>query len=356
MRVMLNAYIQGNLGDDLMIMELCERYPQTHFYLTGKSCYESTFSKIANIHYIKNDTRIHRLIGGALRRLLGNQLAGYREFKLLTGRYDYFIYIGGSMFIEADYLGKEQHDGLWLKKTPYIVGCNFGPYKNEAFYRYYLEAFSHLPGITTREERTKKLFEKNCRIEAAPDVVFGRKPKYCVSAGDEVIISVVAPGAKIIGEEQYGHLLCSIVNIVSQKQLKPVLVSFCKQEGDEEIISRIIDQVNVPCEHLYYSGKNLDEIEKRIAAANCVIAGRFHSMILAFIYQKKCLPIVYSPKMTHVLNDINFYGYTYELAESADFSFESLDAFLDNEDYFIIDPEYLKRAKKQFVFVDEALS
>ena len=356
MRVLLNAYLQGNLGDDLMIMELCERYTQTHFYLVGKACYESTFGKIANIHYIKNDTRIHRWIGGVLRRLLRNQLSGYREFKLLTGRYDYCIYIGGSMFIEADYPGKEQHDRLWLKKRPYIVGCNFGPYKNDAFYRYYSEAFSKLPGITTREEKTKKLFEKNCRIEVAPDVVFGRKPRYCVSAGDEVIISVVASGAKIIGEEQYVNLICNMVRMASAKKLKPVLVSFCKQEGDETIISRVISRVNVACDQLNYSGNNINEIENRIANANCVIAGRFHSMILAFLYQKKCLPIIYSPKMMHVLDDINFYGYTYELADRTEFSLESLENFLDDDDYFVIEQDYLERAKKQFVFVDEALS
>ena len=79
-------------------------------------------------------------------------------------------------------------------------------------------------------------------------------------------------------------------------------------------------------------------------------------MILAFLYQKKCLPIIYSPKMMHVLDDINFYGYTYELADRTEFSLESLENFLDDDDYFVIEQDYLERAKKQFVFVDEALS
>ena len=78
-------------------------------------------------------------------------------------------------------------------------------------------------------------------------------------------------------------------------------------------------------------------------------------MILALVYRKKCLPIVYSPKMTHVLDDIEFYGYTYRLGAKEDFDVKRFESFLRDNEYYVINSEYLELAKKQFIYLDKIL-
>ncbi|MEI3326743.1 MAG: polysaccharide pyruvyl transferase family protein [Thomasclavelia sp.] len=55
--------------------------------------------------------------------------------------------------------------------------------------------------------------------------------------------------------------------------------------------------------YLYYTDTDLEGILNCIGSAEIVIATRFHAMILGWCMGKKTLPIVYSSKMTHVLEE-----------------------------------------------------
>src|SRR5690606_25270580 len=45
-----------------------------------------------------------------------------------------------------------------------------------------------------------------------------------------------------------------------------------------------------------------------IRKSNSVIASRFHAMILGWVFNKSVFPLVYSKKMTNVMNDVGFNG------------------------------------------------
>jgi len=49
--------------------------------------------------------------------------------------------------------------------------------------------------------------------------------------------------------------------------------------------------------------------------ADFVIAGRYHSMIVSWLFNTKCIPICYSPKMINVINDLNSGSLFYSLEE-----------------------------------------
>lgn len=50
--VFLTAYMACNLGDDLFITILCERYPSVNFYLFCSEPYTVAFKNIKNITVI----------------------------------------------------------------------------------------------------------------------------------------------------------------------------------------------------------------------------------------------------------------------------------------------------------------
>src|SRR5699024_4992683 len=54
-KVMVYAYSQFNLGDDLFIKILCERYPETQFVLYAPKQYKRCFQGMRNIRFFPSD-------------------------------------------------------------------------------------------------------------------------------------------------------------------------------------------------------------------------------------------------------------------------------------------------------------
>lgn len=354
MRVLLKAYLTGNVGDDLMVRILCQRYPTVWFTVVGRERFRDGFADLKNLDYIAGDEILHKVIGGLLRVPLRSNLFGYAEILLLTRQFDAYIILGGSMFIESSATKKKCFaDKLWLKKRPYIVGCNFGPYTSTAFLDFYQQYFSNCKGITTREHSTQQLFNSLSNIKWAPDVVFSLNNKGSnVADNGDVLVSVIGYEKTGIPKTKYLSLLLNILGNIRNEGYTPVLMSFCESEGDEAVIDELLSESNPDTQVIRYSGKNIQEVLVAMQHAHCVVAGRFHAMILAFVYHKRCLPVVYSGKMEHVLTDVGFTDpvcVLYAGNPEADMS------VLKSETYFTIDENYLAKAKEQFYYLDKAL-
>ena len=103
-----------------------------------------------------------------------------------------------------------------------------------------------------------------------------------------------------------------------------VLASFCAEEGDEEGIRKILAAMG--CENdprvriLRYDGTNADELTVAIAESGGGIVTRFHAAILAIAAGRPVLPIIYSDKTKHVLEDLGFEGPMYDLREEGTWS------------------------------------
>ena len=53
-RAFLYAYLQFNLGDDLFVKHLIEKYPNVKFYILADSKYKKIFRKNKNLIVISN--------------------------------------------------------------------------------------------------------------------------------------------------------------------------------------------------------------------------------------------------------------------------------------------------------------
>lgn len=356
MKILVKAYLSGNLGDDLMLSILCNRYPKHTFYVVGHSKYKNAFKDIKNLTYICSNSFFNRIIYLYHRIFLRdgkdciNCISSYMIF-------DQYIIIGGSMFIENDnYKVKMLSDDLWLQKKPYIIGFNFGPYIHSEFLQFYKQKFAKCYGLTTRDMFTFKLFDSLPNITYAPDLVFLTGTQFLdYKPSKEIFISVVGVNRINMSEDQYIDLFVNISQEVNRQGFIPLFVSFCKAEGDEFIIKKICQKINVKYRVLYYNGSNLKGIIQRLYSSQGVIAGRFHAMILSLLYNKRFIPLIYSPKMLTVLKDMQFNGYYHVLDTQNILDIQQLSVLWNKEPFFTISKTYVDNADRQFIYLDNIL-
>ena len=71
-KILLNAYLANNLGDDLFIRIICDRFKNITFYIVESDPYTDIFKTISNIRIcspkdiLKNKFDLEIMIGGSL--------------------------------------------------------------------------------------------------------------------------------------------------------------------------------------------------------------------------------------------------------------------------------------------------
>lgn len=332
MKVFIDAYLFQNLGDDLFVDLLIERYPQVEF-ITYSSFYKSNKPNI-KVYY----NRI-------LNKLIGGENIKYH----LAKKCDYVVYIGGSMFIEgASKPSKILNSNL---KT-YILGSNFGPYQNESYVEMHRNIFKQMQDVCFRDEYSYELFKDVKSVRKATDLVFSLPLQAKEVNECKALISIIdCHGKNEAYKQSYENKMIEIINKLKQDGFKICLMSFCKLQNDEKAIEAICSKVSVD-ETYYYRGNTSEAIAK-INEASFVIGSRFHANILGMLLNKAILPIAYSNKTINILKDINYQGKQINLANIDEFEVNSL----NEEDYtYHVDlSEQIALANQAFEKLDKVL-
>ncbi|MNH92959.1 Polysaccharide pyruvyl transferase [compost metagenome] len=236
--------------------------------------------------------------------------------KDVFNKVDGFVSIGGSIFIQiADNVSLDNEIAYYhlineqMKDKPkYFIGCNFGPYRSEEYLRKYIEIFDNATDICFREKYSFELFKSLNNVRVAPDAVFGMKIDNNHIRSNTVGFSIVPPRDGI-SETGYFNKYAELVKAYQKKGFEVNLFSFCKEEGDENAIESVISllESQVGINRVYYKG-DIDNFLSRYSEMEYMYCGRFHAMILSMLYNQKLLPVVYSNKMTNVLEDIAYRG------------------------------------------------
>ena len=313
-KIMVYAYTKVNLGDDLFIKILCDRYPNVKFRICAPSQYKDIFKNTKNLKCYSSESIFVRIINFIARKLFKN-INFFEKFIALIC--DAGVYIGGSLFIQGE--NWENYMNTYIKpkkiknKPFYLLGANFGPYNDEQFYYKHKEIFKGYTDICFREKYSYDLFRDFDNVRFAEDIIFGYKKKD-TEEKNQVAISVIKPSyrAKL---KEYDSIYYDKVRDIAieyiNNGMKVVFISFCKSEGDEEaikdILGRIPDMYKDKVGKYYYRG-NIDNTVNLLAESKYIVATRFHAMILGWVFNKHVLPIVYSSKMTNVMNDVGFEG------------------------------------------------
>ncbi len=317
----LYAYDRQNLGDDLFVHTITGRYPDVQFYIWSDRKNRDTFACLPNLKVIDRDSRWVHL----LHRLRPSLVARYKGW--LEKRCEAVVYIGGSIFME--YSNWAQITSWWewtAQNRPfYVLGANFGPWHTEGYREKMAGIFSDCRDVCFRDRYSYDLFRDVETVRCAPDILFSYPMPKAPAKEKQVFVSVINCAGR---DESHNLSACDERYVANMARLLQtyldaghslVLASFCNEEGDEEGISKILSAMGAQSDPririLCYTGTNASELTTAIAESECVIATRFHATILAMAAGRPVLPIIYSDKTKHVLEDLDFRGSVYDLRD-----------------------------------------
>ena len=357
-KVFLNAYTELNLGDDLFIENILERYSRSRFFMLSNNKYETYFNKQGNLKTINENNWIFT----QLKKVWQSGFARYLD--LIKRRCIANIYIGGSIFIE--YPSWKQVLNWWNYQVDnypfYVLGANFGPFHDEEYRNSMNDVFSRMKDICFRDYNSYGLFNENDKVRYAPDILFSQKiEKQKVTK--KIFVSLIDCDSKDEGSNKLDNLsnnyYLSISNVL-KKYIKDdyeiVLVAFCEKEGDCKANNTILEMLEYKSNVrlITYDGYNRKEILNELSSSLYVIGTRFHSIVLAMVANKPFFPIVYSKKTLNMLNDLDYKGNLIDIKEIEKIDFDYVNENLKNN--YILDIEdYRKEAEKHYLYLDKVL-
>lgn len=343
--VLVHAFLAGNLGDDLFVRALCDRYPAVRFLACARGDYEGRFSDVPNL-VIRPEA----------------------EFPDLVRSADAVAHIGGCCFVqhEKDFSRFYDTDRYLADNARHLVflGGNFGPYTDDAYLEAYRELFRRYDGVSFRDRYSADLFPGYPNVAYAPDILFG----YPARAASRRRAAVVSPirlegrdGRFAISQhaEAYRAFNLGVVRALVARGLEVTLASFCEAQGDEDEVAALLDGLDAPTRSHVTTAlyrHHPDEVVRALEGAECVVATRFHAMVLGFAHDCRVLPVVYDQKTQKVLDDLSYpRDLTVSLDELAGADPEALvDALLASEP--LDARELAESSKGHFSFLDRVLA
>lgn len=310
MDIFVRGFFHVNLGDDLFLYMLARRYPTHRFHVILNEEYGNIFNSEANIV-----VHPYKKIRRALDRFLSHQNKDF--YSNLEKKCQLNVVIGGSLFQEGldDSMVRERLAKMPISNPTYILGANFGPYVTED-YRTLVEAYlARTEDVCFRDQWSRDKFANLKQVRFAPDIVLGIETILSekVLQKKQVFVSLIDCLKKSQEIQnlatEYDDFILRCINYYSQNGYEIILSSFCKMEGDEEAIDRILKQIpnqlGSSVKVLNYQGENWREIVHAIQESEKIIASRFHSMILGMVFGGEVLPIAYNKKFVTFLDNFS---------------------------------------------------
>lgn len=355
-KILVHAYCKQNIGDDMFVLSLADRYPDVLFYIRLEDEFKKAFEDRKNIIRIdKNDPKTRLRYICCHNRILNQLSSGFL--------YNGFVKIGGSIFMEPlNWEKKKPFSPIIAKvinKKKFVIGANFGPYYTQEFLERAKSSLKYYRGVCFRDKYSANLFEGIKSVNFAPDILFGGYKYPEPQNGYAVGISVIKPVRKLLNEkfaEKYYETIADVCSQLVKSDIHVKLLGFCRDEGDDEAIEHILEKMcdtNL-VESVIYDG-NVDQMLSEMNDCEYIIASRFHAMIFGFAMNKKVLPAIYSIKQKNVLEDCGFNGMCWNLLDEESPSPEFLiEKMMGNPVLYNLN-RYVIESEGQFVFLDDFL-
>lgn len=295
MKVILFAYAAINLGDNLFIYILLKRYPDIDFYIQVQDEeYKKIYKGFKNIHFL-DEPRNVRIVD--------------------VNKYDAFIYVGGSIFMESEYAIHEMKEFNYLinlcignDKKFFYMSSNFGPYKTKEYVNLARENFK-ISEICFRDKESYKQFQDIKTVKYAPDMAFSLDMPNVKKEKNSIGISVINlenRGNLRHKQQIYEDLIKRIIIKFAKRGYKVRMFSFSQFEQDDKAIERILK--TVPEEYkanvtTKYFNCDIEEYLNDYARMEYMVCTRFHSMVLSILCKQKIFNLTYSKKQDNVIKD-----------------------------------------------------
>ena len=226
-KIFVMAYLRNNLGDDMFVMELLNRYPDVEFYVEVVDLkYTKAFEKKNNVRVIVNKEETFD--------------------KIDVNQYDGYVYIGGSIFMEGGKVYNLDEGCLdfvkkckILNKPFYYISSNYGPYQTENYFNLSKETFKECTDLCFRDQYSYNLFKDISTVRYAPDVLFAYDIGECKKEKDTVGISIIDLEIRDNlrhKEDEYIQFLLNNINLYLKEGKNSYFFSFCNDEVDVKAI------------------------------------------------------------------------------------------------------------------------
>lgn len=359
-KIFLDAYLKHNLGDDLFLEIISNRY-KSHEFLINNSIdmnYKNMFDNIK-----PNKSKFKYFFFRFLNKIFKNKNILY-EKKIKNC--DCKVTIGGSIFMENKNYYKNQINELSKNSAEniekYILGANFGPYYHDEYLLKVKESLKNYEDVCFRDKYSYKLFKDLKNVRVKPDIIYSLDTKKYQKKDEKLVtFSLIDCNSRTNLKKyakSYENKIIELINYFYEKDYKICLMSFCKYENDEKAIKSILQNILQSNMNMirnittYEYINNIDEALELIGKSEYIVGTRFHANILGLKFQKKLIPIAYSDKTINALTDIGYKGKIYHLDK-----IDELD--ISKIKYHILDKDELEKlsieAEQQFEKLDKIL-
>lgn len=320
-KIFLKCFYEKNLGDDLFIDMITKRYPNERFYLinylNGK-----IKNKSRNLKVISINNKVYRLFKKIARKRSKMPIID----KIIISKVDFIVTIGGSLFMESKHFFKRKCAPIadWhknLNKEYVIIGANIGPvYTNEYIEQIKKDVLSKARDVCFRDRKSYDYFKDLDSVRMAPDIVFSYNfQNQKIKPQKKVIFSLINIDKKKAqipnpNKERYEQIIYNLAEYFMKKKYIVEFMSFCKNEGDEEYIKKIIKtkKWQKKVQTYFYDGC-IDKAINELETSEIIVGSRFHANVIGMCMNKTIIPIIYNDKTENLLNDVNFKGKYYNI-------------------------------------------
>lgn len=361
MKVLIHAYVAQNLGDDLFISLICERYRRHVFYLFADYRYQyPNIPNLITIPVYPLPRFIRRVLQKAFKVNLDQQVE-YMKLRHLQKKYikemDMQIWLGGSQFVET----KHWQRIIAYKKfqqsftLPFVsISATAGPFRTEEYKKAAIDVIREYDDICFRDKKSYEITGKlpNARYEM--DMVYSISDVHKIKKR-KIIVSLIDVCGKFSQELgiRFEEKICEILNEYNKRGYSITFLSCCSIQKDSIVSRKVMNNISNPGNIclLEFTG-NIEKVISEICQAEYMIACRYHANVLGLRYGLKVLPIIYEDKTEFMLHTLNRQGV--QLEDVSDIDVDSIDKYFVQltEDEI----ETCKQsAQRQYKAIDEQL-
>lgn len=280
LRILLDGYIDGNFGDDLMLYLAADGLKEHKLYITSPKL----------------------------------DIAEYTEEKI---GFDCYLKVTGSGFLIHNNKGiayrmRDMYREKRYSKNRAVINCNISGFVNRIAEKVIQKQISDYDFVTVRDRYSYEYITKNI-----PNVKCKKYPDMVLSLSDGMIPNVHSENALGISVHKSAdiNLLAEIADKFINETGRNVCL-LCFNTGLEDDVS-VANQVYGIMKNKHMTEiiryKDINDMLKNIKRCGAILGIRFHSAMLALRMGVPVVPIAYSDKTKNALDEIGYSGKIYDV-------------------------------------------